>query len=387
MLESDLETIRNNLKKFFKLLSGRTLELYFKNTELGELSKIKLKGYVADSILESMVKSEEGVSLFVSFFSDYVKSCTLWYKLFCELVRALGYEDFPSVIFKLVKLDDVVDSSKIDVNFFKFQIRTCFDLCLIDARSILLSTYLKARDLPKVVYYTTSEFAKRLIQVMEKQNEDWLKILREIYYFYENIFLKENLEEMIRGLKKIIGCFIEMAERLQIAQEFIIPHKSWKELLIEDIQNLGEKIEEIKKEISVIAEYRIEYYEHGLNATLFLLRMLWGSEELVLKKLEGWARAQLSTEELLPKEFKLEDLAFGLMGAREEFNLVDQAMEVLKEKIGVLGEAARALGSQALQNLYEEIAETISGHGSFWEETYDSLLSIQELTAKILENK
>nr|MDO8080981.1 hypothetical protein [Candidatus Freyarchaeota archaeon] len=387
MLEANLQTIRNNLRKFFKLLGDRTLELYFKNTELGELSKIQLEGYMADSILESLVRLKEGVSLFVSFFSDYVKSCNIWYELFCELTRALSYEDFRSVLFKQVDLDEVVDPSKIDVDYFKFQVRTCLDLYLHDMRNTLLSTYLRAKDLPKVVYYTSSEFAKRLIQVMDKQNEDWLKILNEIYSFYENILLKENLEEIIRGLKKIIGYFIEMAERLQIVQDFIIPHKSWKELLLEDIQKLGVRIGEIKEEISVIADYRMKYYEHGLNATLFILKMLWGSEEVVLKKLESWARAQLSSDELLPKEFKLEDLAFGLMGAREEFNLLGQAMEVLKEKIKILEEAANILGSQALQNLYEETVETIKGHDSFWEETYDKLLTIQDLTVKTLKNK
>lgn len=387
MLEDNSQVIRNNLRKFFKLLSERTLELYIKNTELRDLSKIQLKGYIHNSILESMVRSEEGVSLFVSFFSDYVKACTLWYELFCGFVRALGCEDFLSVLFKQVELGNVVDSSKIDADYFKFQIRTCLELYFNDARNVFLSTYLKASDLPKVVHYTMSEFAKKLIQVMEKQNEDWLKILNETYYFYENVLLKENLEEIIRGLEKIIDIFIEMAERLQILQEFIIPHKSWKELLLEDIQNLGVKIGEIKEEISVVAEYRIKYYEHGLNAALFLLRMLWGNEELVLKKLESWARTQLSTEELLPKEFKLEDLAFGLIGTREEFNLVGQAMEVLKEKIMVLDEAANVLGSQVLQNLYREIEETIRGHDSFWEETYNSLLTIQDLTVKTLANK
>jgi hypothetical protein len=342
---------------------------------------------MVDSIWESLARLKEGVALFVSFFSDYVKSCTIWYELFCELVRALGYEDFRSVLFKQVGLDNVVDTSKIDVDYFKFQVRTCLDLYIPDMRNTLLSTYLRAKDLPKVVYYTSSEFAKRLIQVMDKQNEDWLKILNEIYSFYENVLLKENLPEMIRGLKKIIGYFIEMAERLQIVQNFIIPHKSWKELLLTDIQKLGVRIEEIKEEITIIAEYRMKYYEHGLNASLFLLKMLWGSEEVVLKKLEGWARAQLSSDELLPKEFRLEDLAFGLVGAREEFNLVGQAMEVLKEKINILEEEANILGSQALQNLYEETKETIKGHDSFWEETYDKLLTIQDLAVKTLKNK
>ena len=201
MLENNLQTIRNNLRKFFRLLSDRTLELYFKNTELEELSKIHLNGYMADSILESMLRLKEGVSLFLSFFSDYVKSCTIWYELFCELTRALGYEDFRSVLFKQVELDEVVDPSKIDVDYFKFRVRTCLDLYLPDMRNTLLSTYLRAKNLPKVVYYTNSEFAKRLIQVMEKQNDDWLKILNAIYSYYENILLKENLEEMIRGLK------------------------------------------------------------------------------------------------------------------------------------------------------------------------------------------
>ncbi len=384
-METNLHTIRNHLKKYYRLISERALELFFKNTELGELSKIKFEGYVSDSILESMVRLKEGVSLFVSFFSDYVKAATLWFQLFCELVRAIGYEDFKRVFFKQVELDEVVEYSKIDEGYFNFQVRSSLDLYLHDARITLLSTYRKARNLPKIVYYTDSEFAKRLIQVMEKQNEDWRKILDEIYSFYENTLLKESFEKVIEGLKKILYYFIEMGEKLQIAQDFIIPHKSWKDLLIEDIQSLGARIKEIKEDISAISDYRIKHYKHVFNATLFLLRMLWGNEELAIKKFETFARTKISTEELLPKEIQLDDLAFGLMGALEEFYLVEQAADVLKEKIQVLEEAATILGSQALQSLYEETVETIKAHDSYWEEIYETLLTIQDLTVKTLE--
>ncbi|MEM3587777.1 MAG: hypothetical protein QXO71_10710, partial [Candidatus Jordarchaeaceae archaeon] len=267
----------------------------------------------------------------------------------------------------------------------KFQVRTCLELYLSDMRSTFLSTYLKAKSLPKVVYYTSSEFAKRLIQVMDEQNEDWLKILDEIHSFYENVLLKDDFKEMVAGMKRILLLLIDMAERLQIVKDFIIPHKSWRELLLTDIQELGMKIEEIKEEISIISEYRVKYYEHGLNTVLFLLRMLWRSEEEALKRLDAWACAQLSSDELIPKEFQLEDLAFGIVGAREEFNLVGQAMDVLKEKINTLEEAAIVLGSKTLQNLYEETKETIKGHDSFWQEAYDKLLTIQDLTVNILK--
>ncbi|MFB0562213.1 MAG: hypothetical protein ACETWM_13500 [Candidatus Lokiarchaeia archaeon] len=386
-LESNLHTIRNLLKKYFKLVFERGLELFFRNIELTELSRIDLKGYVSDSILESMVRLEEGVYLFVSFFSDYVKSATLWFQLFCELLRAFGTEEFLKILFKQIELDDVIEVSKIDEDYLKFQVRTSLDLYLNDSRLALLSTYRKARDLPKVVYYTRSEFAKRLIEVMEKQNEDWLKILDGIYSFYENTLLKENLEKIIKELKNIIYYFIEMAEKLQIAQEFIIPYKSWKDLLLEDIQSLGSRVEEIRKEVSVISEYRIKYYESAINACLFLLRMLWGNEELARNKFENFARTKISMEELLPKEFKLDDLSFGLIWARQEFNLVRQSADVLKEKIHVLEESAYVLGSQALESLYEETLETIREYDTYWEELYKTLLTIQDLTVKTLEHK
>lgn len=386
MLESDLQNIREHLKKYFKLIGERAVELYFRDRELTELSKIDVEGYVSDSILESMVRLKEGVSLFVSFFSDYVRASTVWFELFRGLVQALGTEDFRKIIFKQVELGDVINLSKIDEDYLKFQVRTSLDLYLQDAIIVFRSTYRKARNLPKVVYYTKSEFAKRLIKIMDMQNVDWLKILDEIYSYYESILLKENFEKIVEGLKKIIYYFIEMAERLQIAQEFIIPYKSWKDLLIEDIQSLGRRIEEIREEIAVISEYRIKYYEHGYNASLFILRVLWGGEELALKKLDGFARSQLHSDELIPEEFELEDLAFGLIGAIGEFNLVGQAVEVLKEKIDVIEESGYVLGSEALQSLYEEIYETIRGHDSIWEEVYGTLLTIQDLTVKILDN-
>ncbi|MEM2145458.1 MAG: hypothetical protein QW279_08850 [Candidatus Jordarchaeaceae archaeon] len=386
-LEANLQIIRVNLREFFKLLSERALELYFKDIELEELGKIHLDGYMVDSIWKSMMRLKEGVSLFVSFFSNYVKSCIIWYDLFCELVRALNYEDFNSVLFKKVKLDDVIIPSKIDINYFRFQVRASLDLYLPDMRNSFLSTYLKAKDLPKIVHYTSSEFAKKLILVMEEQDEDWRKLLNEIYSFYENSLLKENLQELIRGLVRIIGFFIELAERLKIVKEFIIPHKSWEELMITDIKKLGVRVEELKEEIIMIADYRMKYYEHGVNSALFLLRMLWGNEEVALKRLEDWARAKLSSDELIPKDLRFEDLAFALIGAREEFNLLGQAIEVLKEKINILDEAAKILGSKTLKNLYEEIKETIKGHDSFWQETYDKLLTIQDLTIKTLDKK
>lgn len=386
-LESSLDTIRNHLKKYFKQICERALELYFRNVELEELSRIGSGGYLSDSILESMIRLKEGVSLFVSFFSDYVKSATLWFQLFCGLVEALGTKDFLKILFKQVELNDVVDPSKIEEGYLKFQVKTCLELYLHDSRLALRSTYRKARDLPKVVYYLKSEFAKRLIQVMEKQNVDWLQILDEIYSFYENILLKENIEKIVEGLKKIISYFIKMVERLQIAQDFIIPYKSWKDLLIEDIQSLGKRIEELKEEISVISDYRIKYFEHAFNASLFVLRILWDDEELALKKLDGFVRGQLPSDDLIPKEFQIEELAFGLIGARQEFNLVGQALEVLKEKIKNIEESAYVLGSQALESLYEEIEETIRGHDSIWKELYDTILTIQDLTVKLLNEK
>jgi len=385
-LESNLQEIRNNLKKFFKIISEFALRVYFKNIDLAEFTKIRFEGYVSDSILESMLRLKEGVSLFVSFFSNYVKAATLWFELFCELVRALGSTKFFEILFRQAELEDIIDQSKIDEGYLKFQVRTSLDLHLNETRLALLSTYLEAKNLPKVVYYTGSEFAEKLIEVMDEQDKDWRKILDEIYSFYEATLMKGNQEEILEGLKKIIRLFADMAERLRIVQEFIIPHKSWKNLLLEDIQNLGGKIEEIKEEILTITEYRRKYFEQGFNATIFLLGMLWENEETAIRKFEEYSRARLSTEELLPEEIQLEALAFGLVGAREGFNLLGQAADVLKEKIHTLEEAASILGSKALQSLYQETLGLIKEHDSFWTEIYDTLLTLQDLTTNTLNN-
>ena len=360
--------------------------MYFRNIDLVEFSKIRFEGHVSDSILESMLRLKEGVSLFVSFFSNYVKAATLWFELFCELVRALGSEKFFEILFRQAELEDIIDQSKIDEGYLKFQVRTSLDLHLNETRLALLSTYLEAKNLPKVVYYTGSEFAEKLIEVMDEQDKDWRKILDEIYSFYEDTLMKGNQEEILEGLKKIIRLFADMAERLRIVQEFIIPHKSWKNLLLEDIQNLGGKIEEIKEEILTITEYRRKYFEQGFNAAIFLLGMLWENEETAIRKFEEYSRARLSTEELLPEEIQLEALAFGLVGAREGFNLLGQAADVLKEKIHTLEEAASILGSKALQSLYQETLELIKEHDPFWTEIYDTLLTLQDLTTNTLNN-
>ncbi len=372
------------MRKYFELFRKRALEVKFLDSiELDEILEINFESYLLDSVLKSLLKSEEGVSMFVSFFSDYIKGASLWFEMFCGLVRALGCEDFSRVLFKQMEIE-ACEHSIIDENYLKFQIRSCFDLYLNDTRLALLSTYEKAKELPKVVHYTESEFAKRLIQVVQGQNEDWAKILNEIYFFYETILLNDNTKEIIEYLKKIINYFVEMAERLQIVHEFIIPHKSWEDLLIEDIQKLGIRIEEIKKEISVIADYRINHYRNGLNATLFLLRMLWGSEELATKKLENFILSKVSIDELIPEKIKLGELSFGLVGALEEFNLARQAVEVLKEKTQNFEDAAYILGSQIFKSLYDEIIEEIKMHEYFWVEMYEALLTIQDLTVDAL---
>jgi hypothetical protein len=381
-LESRVQSLRNYLKKYFKLMGETALKLYFGGVKLEELSKIRADEYFSDYVLKYMVQLKEGISLFVSFFSDYVKAATVWFELFCGLVRALGTEDFLGILFKKVELNDVVNLSKIDEGYLKFQIKSSLELYLQEARFALLSTYKKARGLPKVVYYTRSEFAEKLIKVMEEQNEDWLKILSGIYSFYEDILLKENLVNIVEGLKKIIRYFIEMAQRLQTVQEFITPNKSWRELLLEDIQKLGRRIEEIQEEITLASDYRIKIFEHGFNASIFLLRVLWGNEDLANAKIEAFARGTTSTEELLPTEFNLEDLAFGVMVALEEFNIVDQAVQSLKEKISIIEEAAKILGSQELRKFYEDTAETLRAYGSSGVELYETLLAIQDLLIK-----
>ncbi len=381
-LESRLQNLKSYLKKYFKLMGETAFKLYFKGVKLEELSKIRADEYFSDYILKHMVELKEGISLFVSFFSDYVKAATVWFELFCGLVHALGTDGFLRILFKQVDLDDVVNLSKIDEDYLKFQVKSSLELYLQEARFALLSTYKKAQGLPKVVYYTRSEFAEKLIKVMEEQNEDWLKILSEIYSFYEDVLLKENLVNIVEGLKKIIRYFIEMAQRLQIVQEFIIPHKSWSELLLEDLQKLRRRIEEIQEEIALVADYRIKLFEHGFNASIFLLRVLWGNEKLANAKIESFARATTSTEELLPTEFNLEDLAFGVMVALEEFNIVDQAIQTLKEKISIIEEAAQILGSQELQNFYEDTAETLQTYSSSGMELYETLLAIQDLLIK-----
>ncbi|MEM2959080.1 MAG: hypothetical protein QW261_12350 [Candidatus Jordarchaeaceae archaeon] len=386
-LESRLQSLRSYLKKYFKLMGETALKLYFRGVKLEELSKIRADEYFSDYVLKRMVELKEGISLFVSFFSDYVKAATVWFELFCGLVRALGTEDFLGILSKQVELDDVVNMSKIDEGYLKFQVKSSLELYLQEARFALLSTYKKARDLPKVVYYTRSEFAERLIKVMEEQNEDWLKILGEIYSFYENVLLKEDLVNIVEGLKRIIRYFIEMAQRLQIVQEFIIPNKSWRELLLEDIQKLGRRIEEIQEEIALVADYQIKLFEHGFNASIFLLRVLWGNEKLANAKIEAFARATTSTEELLPTEFNPEDLAFGVMVALEEFNTVDQAVQALKEKIGIIEEAAQILGSRERRNFYEDTAETLRVYSSSGVELYETLLDIQDLLVKNTRDK
>lgn len=380
----DNENIRDYLRKFFKLIGQRANELYYQKIDAKEFNESKIENYLTTSILESIVRLKEGVSLFVSFLSDYIKGATPSYELFCGLVRAFGYEDYLKIFHKEIKLAEVVDYLKIDPDFFSFQVRTTLDLYLQDAINTFAKTYLKAQKLPKAVDYTKSKFVEKFIYIFENQTKDWFEILDEIYSFYGNKLLKRDLKRMIDDLEKIIYDFIGMTEKLQMVQEFIHPRKGWKELLLEDMQNLGSRIEEIGEDISLIADYGIKYYEHGFNTVLFLLKMLWGSEELALQKVEEFSRFKISTDELIPKEIQLENLKYGLISAITEFNLVGQATDVMKEKIYVLEEAENMLRSHVIQRLYNETWDTIKGHDSSWKKMYETLLTIQDLTVKAL---
>ncbi|MEM2984563.1 MAG: hypothetical protein QXL24_05040, partial [Candidatus Jordarchaeaceae archaeon] len=163
--------------------------------------------------------------------------------------------------------------------------------------------------------------------------------------------------------------------------------KAGGEYELDDFVTVLERIKGIQKDLTLILNFRREAYEHSEKFNEQIPIALWGDREMALKKFEAFARFELETDKLIPENFSAEDLAFGLVQAKAELNIVSNAIEMEKEKIYALKAAADLLESPILEILYQGILKRRKIAKKYIQLLYQNLDDLQRETQKVLESK
>lgn len=145
------------------------------------------------------------------------------------MVSALGTRDYYRILYRKIKLEEVIDSSRIDITFLKFQVKSVFNISFQDLKSINTSLLESSKSVKENIAYLGSESFERFIEAVEKQARGWLDIHDEIYRSLQSIIEGTDEPKSIETLTMVINKCINFSEKIIDTQKFIkIPEQVWK---------------------------------------------------------------------------------------------------------------------------------------------------------------
>nr|MDO8082122.1 hypothetical protein [Candidatus Freyarchaeota archaeon] len=371
---------------YFSLITRCIIEIYQTYEGRSKLSKGIPEDYTYGQIVEKTRNLNRSTFAYICFIEEFVNGFIKWFEFFSSLVRVLGANEYYRILYRKAKLEEVVDESRIDVSFLKFQIRSVLNTSFQDLKSIYNSLLERSKGVRENIAYLRSESSERFVETVENQARGWLDIHDEIYGSLQFIIKEEDESICIKTLTMVIDKCIDFFEKIRETRAFIkIPEEVWKNFMADDFVELFELFKEIKEDVIKFYEYATKVYEHASKCFLQVLTMLWGTEEEARHKLELLVKSEITINDLIPENFSLKDIEFGLTLAIFEWDQARLAGQVLNEKIGAFELIAKYVITDDMQNLYMGIKKRFELRNKYRKEIYDKMIEIQNTIHEIMK--
>ena len=374
------EEIINRLKSVYNMVSEIILFVYSVDKDFASRSGKSFEKYEYGYVIKTIKKSAEAVSTLVSFLNNYIEGIVKGLKFFSNLVFALGIKRYYEIFSQKNKLEEFIHFADIDLDFLKFQVRTTGEFIFPELERITVKVYNKFWQLREVSDFFCSDIIDRFIEVVEKQKSHWDKIRKEISLHFSIVEKEKDISTCVHQVKKIINKFIKFGVKFRELADYLNLNLGGRlEFSTKNIKKISEIIKQLNHDISIIVYCRMKATEYFANSFTQILTMLWGSEENARQKFQSFIRSEISLEDLIPQNFSLEDLEFGLVQARNDFLLADRAFKRVEENVEAMRLAAEYLNSPVLWERYEIIVKEIEIINKYWLKYTQNLIELQHL--------
>lgn len=385
-LLNEIDNLRNLLKKYFRLIADYSKDIYSVDDGFSKQTEKEFKEYKSYQFVEVIQWSTISLSRFVSYVDEYLKANTLWFDFFHSLTNSLGIDKYHDILDKEIRLD-TIKLENIDLDFVRYNVGSNVAFVFPKIKELFFTLLSELKDLPSILKIIRSEIADQFVTDLEETLKRWLTCHDELQFLFEEA-LQDSSPECVNKLMSIFENLIGFAENfLKITSYFNPFDKNWKEYDFKDFLKILDRFNEIQKDLKLLLDVRREAYEHSAKFNEQIPTALWGDRETGLKMFESFVRFEIPTDNLIPKEFRVQDLAFILIQARTELNIVDQAMKLEKEKIYVLQLATELLKSKTFQILYDGIIKRLEIANKYTDLLYQNLDELQKETQKLLKSK
>lgn len=381
------EKVKSLLMDFFSLITRYIIEIYQTYNIGSKSSNCGLGDYTYGQIVEKTRNMHWSIFAYVCFIEGFVNGVIKWFEFFSSLVKALGINEYYRILHRNVKLEEVIEESSIDVSFLKFQIRNVLNVIFQDLKSIYMLLLDEAKNVRENIAYFRSESSERFVKLVVNQARSWLDIHDEVNSLLQSVIKEEDGSVCIKTLIMVVNKCIDFFEKISETRAFIkIPDEVWENYMAGDFVELFEQFKVLKEDIIKFFEYAIKVYEYASRCFLQVLVMLWGTEEEARHKLELLVKSEITVEDLIPDDFSLKDVEFGLNLAIFEWDQARFAGQVLNEKRGAIELIAKYVTTEEMQNLYRGIMKRFELRNKYRKEIYDKMLEIQNTIRGILKS-
>lgn len=376
------EKIMGLLKDFFDLIFKCIIEFYQNYEGTPGLYVSGLEDYTYGQFgvrIRNFVKS---VSEYIHFIEEYVKLVLKWFEVFSYLIDALGTQEY-RILFRQVSLEEVINTTGMDIQFLKFRIKNFLNPTLSDLETICRLLLKKSEDIREEITNLKFELSESFLELVENQTGVWLDIHKEVQSTLNSAIQLEDKSEIIRVLTLIVQKFIDFFKKISETKEFLnVPDENWERFVEGGFVEFFDRSKKLKEDAIEYFEHMIKAYEHAQNCFLYILAVLWGTEEEARLKIEGYVKSEIPFEDLIPKNFSLEDLAFGLALARSELGQARFVSQVLDEKRKSIDIIANYFRSEGFKDFYNRTIKNVELRKKYLNKIDDIMIDIQNLVQK-----
>ncbi len=382
----NLKEIKSQLADFFSLITRYIIEIY-QISEGKKISNGKPGNYAYGQIIENTRKMNQSMFAYISFIEDLLNGIIKWFEFFSGLVNALGSKEYYRVLLREVKLEEVIDRSRIDMPFLKFQIKSVLSTSFQDLKSIYSSLLERAKSVRQSLAYLSSGSSERFIETVENQARGWLNIYDELYGSLQSIITEVDESICIKKLTMVASKSIDFFEKILEIRVFIkISEEARENFMAYGFMELFDRFNELKEDVIKFFEYITKVYEHAGKCFLQILTMLWGTEEEARHKLELFIKSEIQVTDLIPSKFSLKDLAFGLNLAVFEWEEARSASQIVDEKRRAIELIANYVATDEMQKLHTRLVKGFESRDKYRKEIYHRMLDMQNKIQKIMNS-
>ncbi len=373
------EKIVSLLKDFFDLISKCIIEFYQNYEGTLGLHTSEFKNYTYGQFGAKIRNYVKSVFEYIHFIEEYVKLVLNWFEFFSCLIGVFGTREY-KILLREVALEEVIKTTRMDIQFLKFRIKNFLNPSLSDLETICRLLLKKSKNIRKEILNLNSELSSSFLKLVENQTRGWLQIHQEVQSSLKSAMQLEDKSKIVTILTSINRKCIDFFEKIRETKEYLnIPDEYWEHFVKGGFIGFFERFKKIKEHVLEYFKYMIKAYEHASDCFLYTLTLLGGTEEEARFKIQSYVKSEIPFEDLIPKNISLKDLAFGITLARSKLVQARLVSQILDEKRIALDILVNFFRSEGFKGFYNSTMKNVELRKKYLNKIDDILIDIQKL--------